>query len=154
MRRGEIESRIYFGFERSVAVKLGPVIDGDRPDWMELRVDEVSRACVAECRSASLEFADREVAGFALDHRENARPRLAVSEHRVGLPVPDSAARVRGGWSLTDQALAGESPARVTLAIAFAKPFRRAAQMRVQIAAVGFVVPHMPIDRLVTDRKN
>ena len=97
--------------DRGVAMELGAVVGGDRPDYAVLVSNQLGCTAVHFRRRACPQFADRYVAGRSLDQRQNAGSCLASPEHRVDFPVADLSPGFHHGWSRRNGPFVGHTPA-------------------------------------------
>ena len=102
-------------------------------------------------RASSLPI--NEIAGLALDQRDDAGLGAVASHHGVDLPMTDLRACLDRCRPLTDHAFARQSTTRITTAIELAPLLLPETQMLEQQTAAPAIALHVSIDRLVTDRQ-
>jgi len=150
MWSGEVKRRAGGLFDGGVVMEFGAVVSGDAFELLRMPTHESQRSVIGVFLRSSSELADHDVAGFALDDREEA-VLIALADHRVDLPVTDLAAQLGGERPLADVFLAGETAAAVVSAVAFTTSLASAAKTRVERAAEDAISPDVTVDRLVAD---
>ena len=151
MRSGKVEAHSGGRFDESVAVKLGPVVEGDRLEPPRMPVDQSDDDPDGVLFGAAGEFANQHVAGLSLHQGDHTVTLLALSHHRIDLPVTNSVPPLHGSRPLLDHPLPGQSPSGVIASIAFATLLERLTQVGVQRASSSHVAPDVAVDGFVAD---
>ncbi len=125
VRGGEVEAGTGRAFEGCVAMELGAVVDGDGTDGAALMPDQLGGPAVHLGGCASPQLPEQEVASFSFDQAQHTGPRLAGSEHRVRLPMPNLRAFLHYSGACGDGALPRQPPAAVVAAVTFGVCSRR-----------------------------
>src|SRR3954463_977050 len=150
VRSGEIELQLQCLLDERVAVKLRSVVGGDGRELIGVAPGDAQRASIELLHRPGLELADEHVSRLAL-HQTHDAVLAAFADHSIDLPMAELAARLHTGGSLGDVPFAGQFSPAVIAPVALAAILARPAQMQIQTAPAGFVVPDMPVDRLMTD---
>ncbi len=137
----------------AVTVEFSTVIGGDGFHVVAVRIDEGYYTAVQGLFGPVFEFADDEVAGFALDQGNDAI--LGVVTHDgIDLPVTDGAPCLDASRSFTDVAFARQATAAIVGTVALTSVLRSAAKVSVQRATRGPVGPDVLIDGFVADQED
>lgn len=152
IRSGEVEGRAGRLFDDGVVVELSAVVSGNRFDEFTVSANEVKRPMIRVLLGSCFEFAEEQVAGFALDDTDEA-VETAFADDRVDLPVADLGAQLGCAGPLADVSFTGQATAAVIGAIALASLLSCAAQIRVEGATETAILPDMLIDGFMADRE-
>jgi hypothetical protein len=150
---GEEELRAGSSFDLPVAVELGPVVSGDGVGGARSRPDQAQSSAVGGFDGAGLELTDHDVAGLAIDERNDTVLVGDVADHGIGFEVADTASVLCSSWAFRYGPFAGQPTAGIVGTVPFSALLGRTAQMLMKVSTLFSVAPDMAVDRLVADRE-